>query len=306
MRLDDLFAGKKPVLSLEIFPPKADYPLDSVFTTLDGLQHLAPDFISITYGAGGSTTGRSLEIAQRVRGQYGITAVAHLTCVHASRREIAAVLARLHGGGVENILALRGDPPREGQPFLPPADGYGHASDLIAHIHALGGFCVAAAAYPEGHPESPDWEQELYYLEQKVAQGVSLLITQLFFDNALFYRLLAAVRARGITVPVTAGIMPVFGAAQIKRLTTLCGATVPPSLARLLVRYGDDPVALREAGIEYACAQINDLLAHGVDGIHLYTMNKVAPISRIVRDTGLRTNTDLPQQLSGRSGGIAP
>lgn len=303
MRLDDLFAGKKPVLSLEIFPPKPDYPLDSVFTTLDGLHHLAPDFISVTYGAGGSTTGRSIEIAQRVRSQYGITAVAHLTCVHASRGEITAILARLHSGGVENILALRGDPPANGRPFIPPADGYRHASELIAHIHALGGFCVAAAAYPEGHPESSDWEQELYYLEQKIARGVSLLITQLFFDNALFYRFLAAVRARGITVPVTAGIMPVFNAAQIKRITTLCGATIPPALARLLVRYGDDPAALSEAGIEYACAQINDLLAHGVDGIHLYTMNKVGPISRIVQDTGLRPGVDLQRQ-TGRTVGV--
>lgn len=288
MRLDDLFARKKPVLSLEIFPPKPGYPLDAVFATLDALQHLTPDFISITYGAGGSTTGRSIDIADRVRNHYGITAVAHLTCVHASRRDITAVLTRLQARGIENILALRGDPPGGRGPFTPPADGYCHASELIAHINAHGGFCVAAAAYPEGHIEAPSWEKDLDYLALKIEQGVSLLITQLFFDNALFYRFLAAVRQRGITVPVTAGIMPVLNAGQIKRITTLCGATIPPALSRLLERYGADAAAMAEAGIEYACCQITDLLAHGVDGIHLYTMNKVAPIRQIIWQTGLR------------------
>jgi methylenetetrahydrofolate reductase (NADPH) len=281
MKISSLFAGK-PVISFEIFPPKPDSPLDTVFATLEELKELRPAFISVTYGAGGSSSARSIEIVDKVKNQYGMETVAHLTCVGATPASIDAVLDRLQALGVENILALRGDPPADDSGFVPPADGFPYAKDLIRHVRRRGFFSVAAAAYPEGHLECRDVDKDVEYLGQKAAQGVDLLITQLFFDNALFYAFLEKVRGKGIACPVAAGIMPVLSASQIKRITSLCGASIPAKLQRLMEKYGAAPADMEKAGIEYASAQMLDLLAHGVDGIHLYTMNKAKQTKAIM------------------------
>ncbi len=281
MKISELFADK-PVISFEVFPPKPDFPLDTVFTTLEELKGLKPAFISVTYGAGGSSSARSIEIVDKVKNGYGMETVAHLTCVGATPASIDAVLDRLQVLGVENILALRGDPPADGGVFTPPADGFPYAKDLISHVRRRGFFSVAAAAYPEGHLECRDVDRDIEYLVQKVAQGVDLLITQLFFDNALFYAFMEKVRRAGIACPVAAGIMPVLSASQIKRITSLCGASIPAGLQRIMDRYGASPADMEKAGIEYASAQILDLLANKVDGIHLYTMNKAKQTKAIM------------------------
>lgn len=283
MKISELFAGK-PVISFEIFPPKPDSPLETVFATLEELKGLKPAYISVTYGAGGSSSARSIEIVDKVKNDYGLETVAHLTCVGATPASIDAVLDSLQALGVENILALRGDPPAGDSAFVPPADGFPYAKDLIGHVRRRGFFSVAAAAYPEGHLECRDVDRDVEYLGQKVAQGVDLLITQLFFDNALFYAFLEKVRRRGIACPVAAGIMPVLSASQIKRITSLCGASIPAGLQRIMDRYGAVPADMEKAGIEYASAQILDLLAHKTDGIHLYTMNKARQTREIMNN----------------------
>ncbi len=285
MKIRDLFDGK-PVISFEIFPPKPDFPLDTVFATLEELKGLEPAYISVTYGAGGSSSARSIEIVDKVKNKYGLETVAHLTCVGATAATMDAVLDRLQALGVENILALRGDPPAGDDSFTPPADGFPYAKDLIRHVKKRGFFSVAAAAYPEGHLECRDIDKDVEYLRLKVEQGVDLLITQLFFDNAVFYGFMDKIRARGIKCPVAAGIMPVLSASQIKRITSLCGAGIPAKLQRLMDKYGAVPADMEKAGIEYASEQIVDLLAHGTDGIHLYTMNKAKQTRRIMENIG--------------------
>ncbi|MDT8900711.1 methylenetetrahydrofolate reductase [NAD(P)H] [Anaeroselena agilis] len=285
MKIRDLFTGK-PVISFEIFPPKPDFPLDTVFATLEELKGLNPAYISVTYGAGGSSSARSIEIVDKVKNHYGMETVAHLTCVGATPATIDTVLDRLQALGVENILALRGDPPAGDSPFIPPADGFPYAKDLVRHVRGRGFFSVAAAAYPEGHLECRDIDQDVEYLRLKVEQGVDLLITQLFFDNATFYGFLDKIRGRGIACPVIAGIMPVLSASQIKRITSLCGSAIPAKLQRLMDKYGGVPADMEKAGIEYASEQIVDLLANKVDGIHLYTMNKAKQTKQIMENIG--------------------
>lgn len=281
VKISELFTGE-PVISFEIFPPKPDSPLDTVYATLEELKGLNPAFISVTYGAGGSSSARSIEIVDKVKNHYGLETMAHLTCVGATPATIDGILDRLAALGVENILALRGDPPAGDSTFVPPADGFSYAKDLIRHAKKSNSFGIAAAAYPEGHLECRDVDKDVEFLRQKVEEGVDLLVTQLFFDNALFYAFLDRIRRRGIACPVAAGIMPVLNVSQIKRITSLCGASIPAKLSRLMERYGGVPADMEKAGIEYAAEQIVDLLAHGVDGIHLYTMNKAAQAKKIM------------------------
>lgn len=287
MRIIDLYFKKKPVVSCEIFPPKPDSPLETIFATLAGLSEMNPDFISVTYGAGGSSCARTVQIAATVKNDYGVETLAHLTCVGADRTATDEVLAQLKNCGIENILALRGDLP-EGMEIAPGGVYHEYAKDLIAHLHSQHDFCIAAAAYPEVHPRCPDLALDRERLRQKVAAGASLLITQLFFDNAMFYRMLEQIRALGVSCPVAAGIMPVLNASQIRRITSLCGATIPAGLSALLQKYGDKPAEMEQAGIDYACEQIADLVSQGVDGIHLYTMNKPKQTKTILTQTGLR------------------
>ncbi|MDR3561709.1 MAG: methylenetetrahydrofolate reductase [NAD(P)H] [Negativicutes bacterium] len=287
MKISAMFGGDKPVVSFEIFPPKPDLPLDTVFKTVEELRSLKPAYISVTYGAGGSSSSRSIEIVDKVKNHYGLETVAHLTCVGATKETIDAVLDRLQELGIENILALRGDPPAGETAFVAPAGGFSYAKDLIAHARQRKFFSIAAAAYPEGHLECRDLAQDIEYLKLKVDQGVDLLVTQLFFDNRYFYAFRDKLASRGIACPMSAGIMPVLNAAQIKRITSLCGAAIPDELSRIMTKYGGFPAEMEKAGLDYACRQMRDLLDNKVDGIHLYTMNKAQQTRTIMHNLGL-------------------
>ena len=281
MKLCELFGQGRTVFSCEVFPPKATSPVDTIYRTLDGLKDIRPDFISVTFGAGGSQVNQTTrEIAGIIQNQYHIPAMAHLTCVAAGRAEVDEMLAGLAEDGVENVLALRGDI----NPNVPPKTDFAHASDLVAYIREKGGFGISAACYPEGHVESPDLVSDIRHLKEKVDAGAQHLVSQLFFDNEDFFRFLERARIAGINVPIEAGIMPVLSKNSIRRMVSMCGASMPRKLTRILGRYGDHPEALREAGIAYAIDQISDLIAGGVDGIHLYTMN-MPEVARQIADS---------------------
>lgn len=288
MKIKELYKSGRPVLSLEIFPPQVDYPLDSIFVTLDHLVELNPCFISVTYGAGGGDRARTVEIASRIRQQYGLEALAHLTCVGHTRAEVDEILDQLIAAGIENIMALRGDLPVDDPDFDLAKQDYHYAVDLIRDAKRKFDFCIAAAAYPEGHPESRRLSQDLIHLRQKVNAGVDVLITQLFFDNRVFYDFMEKAQRVAINVPVVPGIMPVLNAKQIKRIIYLCGASMPANLLKLVDRYEHNPESMAKAGIEYASNQVQDLLKNRVPGVHLYTMNKWAQISQIVHNVKLR------------------
>ena len=270
MKLHELFGQGHTIFSCEVFPPKKTSPVDSIYKTLDGLKDIRPDFISVTFGAGGSQVNQSTrEIASLIENQYHIPAMAHLTCVAAGKEDADCLLAELKRSGVENVLALRGDV----NPDYPPKTDFKYASELVAYIQKRGDFGISAACYPESHPESPDPVSDIRHLKEKVDAGAQHLISQLFFDNDDFFRFLERARIAGINAPIEAGIMPVLSKNSILRMVSTCGASIPSKLTRILARYGDHPDALREAGIAYAIDQIADLIAGGVDGIHLYTMN---------------------------------
>jgi len=288
MKIKELYKSGRPVLSLEIFPPQVDYPLDSIFLTLDHLTELDPCFISVTYGAGGGNRARTVEIASRIRQQYGLEALAHLTSVGHTRAEVDEILDQLINAGIENIMALRGDLPLYDPAFNLAEQDYHYAVDLIRDAKRKFDFCIAAAAYPEGHPESRRLSQDLIYLRQKVNAGVDVLITQMFFDNRVFYDFMEKAQRVAINVPIVPGIMPVLNAKQIKRIIYLCGASMPANLLKLVDRYEHDPQAMAKAGIEYASNQVQDLLKNQVPGVHLYTMNKWAQISEIIHNVRLR------------------
>ena len=282
MKVCDLFGKGKTVFSCEVFPPKKTSPVDSIYKTLDGLKDIHPDFISVTFGAGGSSAVNQTTrgIAAIIQNQYNTPAMAHLTCVAAGREDVDRMLADLKAAGVENILALRGDV----NPDVPPKKDFLYANELVTYIRENSDFGVSAACYPEGHLESPDLVSDIRYLKQKVDAGAQHLVSQLFFDNEDFFRFVERCRIAGIDVPIEAGIMPVLSKASIQRMVSMCGASMPSKLTRILARYGDHPEALREAGIAYAIDQISDLIAGGVDGIHLYTMNNPA-VARQIADS---------------------
>jgi len=287
MKICELFGQGKTVFSCEVFPPKKDSPVDSIYRTLEGLKDISPDFISVTFGAGGSQVNQTThDIAALIQNEYHITAMAHMTCIAADHEDVDRLAGQLKASGVENILALRGDV----NPDVPPKTSFAHASDLVSYLRDKGGFGISAACYPEGHLESPDLIHDIRYLKEKVDAGAQHLVSQLFFDNDDFFRFLERCRIAGINVPIEAGIMPVLSASSIQRMVSMCGSSLPAKLTRLLARYGDHPAALREAGIAYAIDQIADLIAGGVDGIHLYTMNNPA-VARKIADsiTAIRT-----------------
>lgn len=271
MNISDFYtAGKTPV-SFEIFPPKGELGVETLCSVLGELRDLDPAFISVTCSAGGSgngTGGKTAMLAELVQREYGVTSLAHCTCINAKRADIDSTAADLRSRGIGNILALRGDR----TPGAEPGD-FTHASDLI---EALAGrdFCIGAACYPEGHITCDSPEADLDHLYEKQQAGASFFVSQLFFDNACFLRFLDAARSRGITRPIIPGVMPILSKAQITRMIFLCGASLPAQIVRLLYRYEDSPEDLRRAGIEYAAKQLCDLAAHGVDGVHIYTMNQ--------------------------------
>lgn len=287
MKICELFKKDHTVFSFEIFPPKKDGSIETVYKTLDELTDLTPDFISVTYGAGGSNPGCSTrEIASIIKDKYHTESIAHLTCVNSTKTDIDRVIDEFKAYGIENVLALRGDI----NPDIEPKKEFLHACDLIAYMRERSDLGFSGACYPEGHPEAGSLDEDIANLKLKVDAGASHLMSQLFFDNDMFYRFLEKARAAGINVPVEAGIMPCINAKQIQRMITMCGASLPHKFTRLIARYGDNPEAMRDAGIAYAVDQIIDLAANGVDGIHLYTMNnpyvarKISEsVSRVIR-----------------------
>ncbi|ABI68249.1 methylenetetrahydrofolate reductase [NAD(P)H] [Syntrophomonas wolfei] len=269
MRTSEIF-NNKTVLSLEIFPPRRTASIGIIYKTLEELQGLNPDFISVTYGAGGSETNTAtLEIASAIKNNYGIESVAHLPCINLNKDEVLNMLEGFKQAGVENILALRGDV----NPARVPKQDFRYASDLVSFIKENGDFNIIGACYPEGHSESPSLLDDIRHLKIKVDAGTDQLITQLFFDNSYFYSFRERASVAGINVAIEAGIMPVVNKRQIERMVALCGVKLPKKFVTMMERYENNPEAMRDAGIAYAVDQIVDLIAQGVDGIHLYTMN---------------------------------
>ena len=268
MKVREYF-DKKTLFSFEVFPPKKTSPVEVIYQTLDELHDLHPDFISVTFGAGGSSNNsNAINVANKIR-ESGVTPVLHLPCINYDKQEISAVLDQMKANGIENVLALRGDI----NPDIPPKKEFAHASDLIRFIKTQVSFDIAGACYPECHPDCDSIDEDIANLKIKVDAGADHLISQLFFDNDSFYSFMDKARAAGINVPVEAGIMPVVNKNQIERMVTTCGASLPRKFVKIMQRYEHNPEALRDAGIAYAINQIVDLVASGVDGIHLYTMN---------------------------------
>src|SRR5579875_2858326 len=282
MRIDEIIASKaEPVFSFEFFPPKSEEGERNLRAALGQLRELEPDFASVTYGAGGSTRERTLEIVAWLKRELGIEAMAHLTCIGASAAELRTTLDQLAAAGIENVLALRGDPPRGQDRWTPHPEGPRYASELAALIAGAYPLCIGAACFPEVHPDSPDPLSDLQFLRRKVDAGVSFLITQLFFDNELYFRFVEAARFAGIEVPILPGIMPITNVAQIKTITGLCGASIPPALLGALEERAEDPEAVAELGVAYATLQCAQLLAGGAPGIHFYTLNR-SPATRAI------------------------
>lgn len=269
MKIRDILAEGKPTLSFEVFPPKTEDKLDSVEAAALEIAALKPAFMSVTYGAGGGTSSYTADIASAIKDR-GVTPLAHLTCVSSTREKVHSVLQELKDRGIENVLALRGDIPADGR----VEKDYHYASELIREIKEAGDFCIGAACYPEGHVESVNKTADIRHLKEKVEAGCDFVTTQMFFDNNILYNYLYRIREQGITVPVVAGIMPVTNAAQIKRICAMSGTYLPSRFKAIVDRFGDNPAAMKQAGIAYATEQIIDLIANHVNGIHVYSMNK--------------------------------
>lgn len=288
MKVADLFKEKKVVFSFEVFPPKKTSSIDTIYQTLDGLSDLKPDFISVTYGAGGSNASTiTADIASIIKEKYHIEPMAHLTCVNSNKQDIERALEVLKERRIENILALRGDI----NPDMPPQTDFKYASDLVSFVKSKDGynFNISGACYPEAHPQTRDKIQDIRNLKNKVDMGVDHLVSQLFFDNNDFYSFMERAWIAGINVPIEAGIMPVINKAQIERMATLCGASLPVKFVKMMQKFEDSPEAMRDAGIAYAVDQIVDLVSNGVRGIHLYTMNNPMIAKRICDNiSGLR------------------
>lgn len=268
-------------LSFEVFPPKKEEEFDNIFDFLREAAKLHPDFISCTYGAGGSRAGKTIEIASFIQKELGIDAIAHITCVGFTKADLAKNCEALEAAGVNHVLALRGDRPQHMTDEQFNSREFFYATDLVRHLKAHTSLQISGACYPEKHFESPSLEEDLIHLKEKVDAGVTSLVTQMFFDNACFYRFIELVRAKGISVPVHAGIMPITTAKQLGTTVSLSGSSVPKELADLIATYGENKEDMRKAGIDYAVRQIRDLREHGVDGIHIYSMNKLKTTTEI-------------------------
>lgn len=276
-------------LSFEVFPPKREGNVEQLYDTIEDLKSLQPHFISVTYGAGGSTRDKTIEIAAHVNNNLKVTALAHLTCVHSTRDDIARILDALNEHGIENVLALRGDPPQGEDKFRPLPGGFSYASDLVAFIADRKDFCIGVAGYPEKHVEAPDLETDLLHLKTKVEAGADFIITQLFFFNDDFYRFRDLAERKGIRVPIIPGIFPLIHYQQIAKTISLCGAKIPSRLAEKLEKVKDKPEEAEKYGVEFAIEQTAELLENGIPGLHFYSMNKSGPVKKIIKEL------DLPQ-----------
>ena len=274
MKIVEILKTNRRAVSFEFFPPKDDAGFTALFETIETLKPLDPSYVSVTYGAGGSTRRKTVELVKRIKHEIGIESMAHLTCVGATRDEIAEVLDDLEASGMENVLPLRGDPPKGETEFQSTPGGFRYASELVEFIRERYSFCLGAACYPESHPEAPSVEADLENLKRKVDAGADFLITQLFFRNEDFFRFRERAQAAGISLPILAGIMPILNVKQIKRFTRMCGAGLPDDLRRKIEAVEDDPEAVRQIGVYHATRQCEDLLRNGVPGIHFYTLNR--------------------------------
>lgn len=281
MKISQMLAAGSPTVSFEFFPPRDDAGFERLFSTIEALQPLTPSFVSVTYGAGGTTRRKTVELVQRIRRDIGIEAMAHLTCVGADRAEITQVLESLETGGIDNVLPLRGDPPPGQSRFAPVPDGFRYASELVAFIRDRYDFCLGGACYPETHPEAPSAEIDLANLKRKVDAGAEFLITQLFFDNRDFLRFRDRALEARITAPIVAGIMPILSLDQTKRFASMCGASIPSALMQRMEAVSDDSQSIRAIGIEHATNQCRELLREGVAGLHFYTLNR-SPATRAI------------------------
>ncbi len=285
MRIDEIIAASDtPVFSFEFFPPKTDEGETNLRATLDALRALEPDFVSVTYGAGGTTRDRTVELTKWIKQDLGIEAMAHLSCVGSTREELQVILDGIDAAGIENVLALRGDPPRGQIEWTPHPGGLHYSTELASLITDGYPFAVGAACFPEVHPEAPDMTHDLRFLKEKVECGASFLITQLFFDNELYFRFVEEARAIGIEVPIIPGIMPITDLKQIKTITGMCQASIPDALLAALEWRGDDTDAVLQLGVSYATLQCAELLARGAPGIHFYTLNR-SPATRAILST---------------------
>ncbi len=274
MRIDELVGRGEPTISFEFFPPKNDAGFAQLYQVIDELKPLSPSYVSVTYGAGGSTRQKTVDLTARIQNELKIRSMAHLTCVGHVAAEIGQILDDLWAAGIRNVLALRGDPPAGQSQFVKTDGGFGYASELVKYVRERHDFCVGVAGYPEGHPQCLNKVRDLEHLKQKIDNGGGFVVTQLFFDNDEFYRFRDAARKIGINVPVIAGIMPILNVNQIKRFISMCGAKIPHPLLLKLEALEADPEAVYTAGVDYATEQCRDLLAQGVEGIHFYTLNR--------------------------------
>lgn len=289
MKIKDKLQSGKVNISFEVFPPKTDDKYDSVLKAVDEIAEVKPSFISVTYGAGGGTSKNTVGIASHIQNDLKVPSIAHLTCVSSTKQEVKEVVEKLKAEGIENILALRGDIP-EGMQY-PAEDKFLHAEGLIRMLKEEDNFCLGGACYPEGHVESPNQKEDILHLKEKVDCGLDFLTTQMFFDNHILYNFLYKIREAGITVPVLPGIMPVTNKRQIKRICSLSGTYLPERFKAIVDRFGDNPAAMQQAGVAYATDQIIDLIANGINNVHIYSMNKpeiakaiMANLSEIVNE----------------------
>ena len=270
MKISNLLNQDKVTLSFEVFPPKTSSTYESVAQATQEIAALRPDFMSVTYGAGGGTSEHTVHIASDLQKEYGVPVLAHLSCVSSTKEHVAVMLEKFRQNGIENVLALRGDIPADGR----VAHDYQYASELVREIKAQGDFCIGGACYPEGHVEAASKSEDILHLKEKVDAGCEFLTTQMFFDNNILYNFLYRIREKGITVPVVAGIMPVTNVNQIKRITSMSGTYLPERFKAIVDRFGHNPAAMKQAGVIYATEQIIDLIANGINHIHVYSMNK--------------------------------
>ena len=283
MKIIDIIADRKPIFSFEFFPPKTEEGVTQLFETIKKVKSLNPGYISVTYGAGGGTRDKTIDIVKRAKREIGLESMAHLTCVGHSRDEIKDILDELTNSGIENVVALRGDPPKGETSFTPNPHGFKHASELTAFIRASYRLCIAVAGYPEGHIESPDKETDWNYLIQKMKAGADFIITQLFFDNRDFFTFERRMREKGVTGPIIPGIMPITNYSQIVRFTRMCGARIPEKVAKDLEPIQNDVEAVQRYGVKFGTLQCRELIEHGVPGIHFYTLNKSNSSQEILR-----------------------
>ena len=282
MKISERFQTGKPVISFEFFPPKTDAGFAPLFRSIAELQALEPGFVSVTMGAGGSTRSKTVDLVIRIQRETGLTAMAHLLCVGFEREQVGTILTQLAEGGVENVLALRGDSPADDADFVKPQNGFGFANDLIDYTRQQNPeLCIVAACYPETHPEARSTQDDLDHAKRKVDAGAEVLITQLFFENERFFSFMDRVRAAGITVPIVPGIMPIVSRAGVKRMTSMCGCEIPPELNAQLEAVGDDEAATQELGVRWGTMQCRELLDSGVPGLHFYTLNKSSATRQI-------------------------